>query len=193
MRAILCPYPSPSLSPIASCLLGSVAASSADKFWAPDAVSHPQVQKRISTALDSAMAESILSSSDRTSRSRFLSLRGPYAGLWLLTPPSEPLLELHDAHFKVAVRLRLGLPPADPLPLACICGFEPLSSDPHHFLSCKELKPAATARHDLLVQALRQVTAGVTIHSEREEILGDGSRLDGVFHLSQHVGIDVSR
>src|SRR5690606_18464908 len=44
-------------------------------------------------------------------KSRLRSIKGKHAGAWLTTLPLSPMLTLSDAHFRVACRLRLGLPP----------------------------------------------------------------------------------
>jgi hypothetical protein len=75
---------------------------------------------------------------------------------WLLAFPT-PSSSLTDREFRLASRLRLGLPPSDTLPRVCRCSAR-LDQDPGHFLSCKLLYPVARVRHDRIVRHLSTLT-----------------------------------
>lgn len=87
-------------------------------------------------------------------RARLLSNSAKNAGSWITTLPFTKELTISDVNFRLAVRLRLGLPPQDDLPKCCPCSVE-LTSELDHFLSCTRLRrSAATTRHDMLVRLL---------------------------------------
>jgi len=125
-------------------------------------------------------------------KARLLSSRAPFAGAWLNSPLGDPLLRLNDKFFAMAVRLRLGLPPQDRLPAKCACGAL-LLGDPHHFLSCHNLKTTATARHDRLLYLLARLAKLGDIATQVEVPLEDLKRPDVIFHLPSRVlATDVS-
>ena len=72
---------------------------------------------------------------------------------WLKPSPSFHVVS--DLATTIALRLRLGLPPLDDLPLVCsLCG-EDVVDTPWHALICKKLKrKALTVRHDRVCQLL---------------------------------------
>ena len=79
----------------------------------------------------------------------------PVLGAWF----SSTAQTLNDQHSRVAVRLRLGLPPLPSLPGARICPLceLDLADDPWHALSCQRLKRLSIfSRHELIVLLLIQ-------------------------------------
>jgi len=72
---------------------------------------------------------------------------------WLKPSPSFPVFS--DLVTTIALRLRLGLPPLDDLPLVCgLCG-DNVEDTPWHALVCKKLRrKAVTVRHDRVCQLL---------------------------------------
>ena len=103
---------------------------------------------------------------------------------WIMAH-SPPELFLMDAHFALAVRLRLGLPPQARLPLECKCGTV-LKTDPAHFLSCKLLKRTiVTARHDMLVRQIASFvrSAGGSVFIEPKYL--EGKRADAQIYFTQ--------
>jgi len=117
----------------------------------------------------SCLADNTFNSSTSISdRARLLGCKVKNSGAWLSVYPATPSLTLYDAHYALAVRLRLGLPPQDDLPLQCKCG-DSLAVDPNHFLSCKLFRRTiVTTRHDLIVRSLAAFirTAGGAVYVE---------------------------
>ena len=107
------------------------------------------------------------------------SSRAPFAGAWLNTPLSDPLLRLSNKLFGMAIRLRLGLAPQENLPSKCVCGS--LVEEPHHFLACHHLKPVLTVRHDRIVALLARLARAGGITTEVESALDEGKRPDANF------------
>ena len=145
------------------------------------------LQRLLSSTIESSMAASLLTKADKDFRTkaRLRSTRGKGAGAWLTTLPVTPALTLSDAHFRVACRLRLGLPPHDHLPRYCSCGYS-LEGDPTHFLSCKKLKRSAiTQRHNMVLQRLSGLLqkAGGSVRIEPNWY--DGKRPDALVLLTK--------
>ena len=113
-----------------------------------------------------ARADTILQEFPRNSsdRARLTSVTNPYSGSWLTSAPLDPLFTLHDIHFALATRLRLGLPLFDNIS-RCVCGAT-LDDNPLHFMACKNL--SRIPRHDRLVQVITRVArlCGVTTQIE---------------------------
>ena len=133
------------------------------------------------TSADSILREFPHNSADRA---RLLSIKAPYSGSWLTTPPIDPLFTLDDHQFSLATRLRLGTALYDDI-LHCACGTS-LKEFPHHFLSCTNLCGKFIQRHDRLVLTLTRVarTCGVFAQVEPRIDEKDKSRGDG--HLFFH-------
>ena len=153
------------------------------------------LQKLLVSKMESELAagQVIRSDGNPQEKSRLRSIKGKHAGAWLTTLPLSPMLTLSDAHFRVACRLRLGLPPQDNLPPTCACGSN-LKSDPLHFLSCKRIKRSAvTQRHNMILQRLshhlRQAGGSVYIEPNWFE----GKRPDAQVNFSRgNIMIDAS-
>ena len=82
------------------------------------------LQKLLSAQMEAHVASEMLIRADKSKmeKARLRSIRGKQAGAWLSTLPTSPALTLSDQHFRVASRLRLGLPPQEHLPSTCKCG-----------------------------------------------------------------------
>ena len=94
-----------------------------------------------------------------------------------------------DAHFALAVRLRLGLPPQERLPIGCKCGAV-LNTDPAHFLSCKLLKRTiVTARHDMIVRQIASFvrSAGGSVFIEPKYL--EGKRADAQIYFTSDISL----
>eukprot|EP00456_Euglypha_rotunda_P049757 TRINITY_DN3993_c0_g2_i4.p1 TRINITY_DN3993_c0_g2~~TRINITY_DN3993_c0_g2_i4.p1 ORF type:complete len:427 (-),score=23.61 TRINITY_DN3993_c0_g2_i4:53-1333(-) len=147
------------------------------------------------TEIESNVAAELLikSGKNHMTKARLRSIRGKQAGAWLTALPTTPALTLSDLHFRVASRLRLGLPPQDHLPANCKCGAN-LRTDPHHFLSCKYIKrAAATHRHNMILNKLSFVLskAGAAVYIEPNWF--EGKRPDAqVNFVHENVMIDAS-
>jgi len=153
------------------------------------------LQRLLVAKMESQLAADQMKRSDSSpqEKSRLRSIKGKHAGAWLTTLPLSPMLNLSDAHFRVACRLRLGLPPQDNLPPTCQCGLN-LKSDPLHFLSCKRIKRSAvTQRHNMVLQRLSHLLqqAGGSVYIEPNWF--EGKRPDAQVNFSRgNTMIDVS-
>jgi hypothetical protein len=93
----------------------------------------------------------------RADRQRLQACAARNAGAWLTVVPTCAELRLSDVEYRQAMRLRLGLPPADDLPRKCVCGGD-LRVNTGHLFSCEQLKRGAvTTRHDRMVQCLAKL------------------------------------
>ena len=83
------------------------------------------LQRLLSSVIESSLASTLLIKADKDLRAkaRLRSTRCKGAGAWLTTLPVTSALTLSDGHFRIASRLRLGLPPHDQLPRSCTCGW----------------------------------------------------------------------
>ena len=153
------------------------------------------LQRLLVSEIESNLAADLMIQADKDNmaKARLRSIKGKKAGAWLSTLPTTPALTLSDLHFRVASRLRLGLPPQDQLPATCKCGAN-LRADPHHFLSCKYIKrAAATHRHTMILQKLSFVLqkAGAAVHIDPNWF--EGKRPDAQVNCAhENVMIDVS-
>jgi hypothetical protein len=124
---------------------------------------------------------------------RLTSVRSKLAGVWLNTYPVSRDHTMTDNHFRMAARLRLGLPPQDDLPRQCSCQAV-LQQDPLHFFSCGKLKQSAmTMRHDLIVRTLSRYVqrAGGSCYVEPKFYLGKRPDVH-IFFPSSRTMVDVS-
>ena len=118
---------------------------------------------------------------------RIVSVSEKSTGLWLTTLPFHPSLSIHDKHFSVASRIRLGLPPVDDLLLRNYAN--PL------FLDCRILRSLTTVRHDRLLHTLARIarSAGIAVMVEPRLGKDDLKRTDANFYFSSFgTEIDVS-
>jgi hypothetical protein len=110
------------------------------------------MQRGLTALAEQALGADQLAAASRRSQARILSLRGRHAGAWLTTLPTNQATTMHDEAFRIAMRFRLDLPPAERMPRWCACGYD-LREDPWHHLSCQKLKATTiTHRHDMVVQ-----------------------------------------
>ena len=105
-------------------------------------------------------------------------------------------LEMTDAEFRSAAKLRLGLPEVDPMPEHCPCGAS-LHTDPTHGHSCRDLTGRAVRlRHDRIVRNIADLTRrlGGTASVEPYSIQHDhGARPDAkLFLRGKELLVDVS-
>ena len=124
---------------------------------------------------------------------RIVSSSEKSTGLWLTTLPFHPSLSIHDKHFSVASRIRLGLPPVDDLK-SCSCGTS-LRANPLHFLDCRILRSLTTVRHDRLLHTLAKIarSAGIAVMVEPRLGEDDLKRTDANFYFSScGTEIDIS-
>ena len=120
-----------------------------EQFW-PLFVASPAsrgLQKRVMSQVWEKLRQSLLLKLKPKSGDyvRIVGLKDKFAGVWLNGKFTHPFFRLHDPHMCMAIRLRLGLEPAEGL-VFCRCG-APLKTDPLHFLSCKKLSAERTFRH----------------------------------------------
>jgi hypothetical protein len=110
-----------------------------------------------------------------------LSARQKNASLWLTVIQTKREYCLSTAEMRMALRLRLHLPPVEQSQLRttkCKCGAA-LEDDPLHFLSCSKLVgPAGIRRHDLVVRTLASAARDAQIGTvvEQREALVDARR-----------------
>ncbi|MGH2638583.1 MAG: hypothetical protein ACRDF4_04790 [Rhabdochlamydiaceae bacterium] len=128
------------------------------------------------------------------SRARVVSCTAQHSGLWLSTLPTTSEFILSTGHFNLALRLRIGVPPQDNLPVKCRCNTVLLSDDPNHFLSCKLFRRSiVTTRHDLIVRWLASTVRRVGGSAFIEPKYCDGKRPDAkVFLADYQCSIDAS-
>ena len=131
--------------------------------------SEPRLQQAICASVEDLSHTAMLQHVDTslTSRQRMASCSAANAGAWLLALPSSRQLSLSDDDFRIASRIRLGLPPLPSLPVRCSCGAAVAGVDDAHFLPCRQLCPTAlTHRHDSVVRLLADLfrKAGAAVH-----------------------------
>lgn len=162
--------------------------------WYGDYAASAGLQRLLVAEMENARAKRLLEEAegDPLRISRLTGIRAKLAGTWLTILPTSPALSLKDNHFRVAARLRLGLPPQDDLPRRCCCR-APLPSDPMHFLSCNLLKPMTTFRHDAIVRILAMLArkAGATCYVEPRFCEGIRPDIHIVFPSTKFL-VDVS-
>jgi hypothetical protein len=112
------------------------------------------LQHRLTSAVEKAALSSLLASLSATERARMISAGAApsasasaapnstsIAGLWLTALPTHAEYSLSAAEFRMAARHRLGLRPADAMPLSiCMCNKGNFNMDAQHFQSCSFLK-----------------------------------------------------
>jgi hypothetical protein len=74
-------------------------------------------------------------------RRRVHATTGKWASAAFNAIPCEPSLRIKDVHYRIAVKLRLGLKPVSDLPALCVCG-TPIEDDAIH--ACTAPTTAAT-------------------------------------------------
>lgn len=142
-------------------------------FWRLYAVQG--MAKKLQSALSAQVelrAAQILTNGPATSRAdrqRLASCASRNAGAWITVVPTSSEVRLSDTEYRQAMRLRLGLPVAEGLPVRCFCDAD-MRRDSSHYYSCGQLKRSAiTTRHDRVVQCLAGLfrSAGAVVHVEQ--------------------------
>ena len=134
----------------------------------------PSLQFVLSRRLASCKLDAFLDSADCTiaDRIRLESCRSKESGRWLrLHPLIEPL---SDAHFRIALRLRLGLPPLRydvPLPCPmCKKGVDAEGNpDPWHPFACSAVRRRmVTTRHDRAMELVCRYARSCSVIARTE-------------------------
>jgi hypothetical protein len=101
----------------------------------------------------------LLQAAGESDRARLHAAAAPGSGLFLLARPAGQC-KMSDRELSLALRLRLGLPPAQFLPSHCkVCNGADgdLGLDPWHALSCSHLRALShTQRHDAIASTLHR-------------------------------------
>lgn len=103
---------------------------------------------------------------------------GSLAGQWLVTLPVRPEYQLSSTEFNLAIRHRLGMKPADCMPLPiCMCNRVSFADDAQHFMSCSSLKrlPVLT-RHNGVANVIADIARRASCYVEHEFMIRDASR-----------------
>ena len=163
--------------------------------WYGDVGAGRGLQKLLIAEVENNCAARLLQDSQGDPRTvaRLTSAQSKLAGVWLTSLPVSKDQTLSDNHFRMAARLRLGLPPQDDLPRQCSCK-SVLQEDPLHFFSCEKLRQTAmTMRHDLIVRILSRFVqrAGGSCYVEPK--FYSGKRPDvHIYFPSSRTMVDVS-
>lgn len=97
-------------------------------------------------------------------RARLLSAAGPKAGSWLNSIPKLPLFQMGNADYRIALRLRLGLPqPCIRTDVKCRCGRFP-DAYGVHYLTCTH-GDQLDSRHEQVVKAAHEMVQATSKHS----------------------------
>jgi len=152
-------------------------------------------QRLIMAAINKSRSKALINEFPRNSadRARLTSLTAKYSGSWLTTPPTDPLFTLHDVHFSLGIRLRLGIAPYDDI-RRCICGAS-LAECPLHFQSCRQLRYPVIIRHDQMAQVIIRIARLCGVVAQAEPIIddNDNARSDGnLFFHAQSGHFDVA-
>ena len=170
----------------------------AAEFWTQQQ-SEPtaHLQKLLSHAIDDAHAARQFASASESDRARLNSTSAPGAGLWLCAVPTTSELFLPDHAFRIALRLRLGLPTQSDLPRRCTCGASLLptatSANTAHFLTCHhQTSTSGRTRHDWVVKRLVSHARRAGLPTYYEPYYVD-TRPDGeIYYPDQQEWFDVS-
>jgi hypothetical protein len=119
---------------------------------------HKLTQQATKHQLNYATSELVHRWGDVKAKAHLHSISAPHAHTWKMVHPISTLHTLTDAHYRIAARLNLGLPPHhNQLPRKCTsCGKDDaLDIDPWHHLSCISHKSREiTGRHNAVLYAL---------------------------------------
>jgi len=124
-----------------------------------------RLQQQLTATMNDHNVANAISTSARTSDphthrsllARMYAAKAPKASSWLRIIPSFGALRLSDDCFRVAVRLRLGLPPTDHADDQCGLCHSDMQLDPWHHLNCLNLRSQShTQRHDRVVKRIAQ-------------------------------------
>jgi hypothetical protein len=150
-------------------------------FYASDEHDADKLQKAITAVHESTAALDLLTQGTASDRARLLSCQGKFSGAWLTALPMDSSTRISSFDYRLAMRLRLGLPPSDAMPARCACG-DLLKNDQIHFLSCNLLRRTCiNFQHNRIVQTIHAwiLRAGGTSLVEPTHLsLRDNSRPD---------------
>ena len=113
---------------------------------------------------------------------RLQSLKLQHSGAFLHAIPSSWRFALSNDQFKIAVRLRLGVPFDIPAHITCICGVPATNI---HMQTCN--RESSTTRHNAVRDILHNATKWARLQSSKEETLLTGDRLDLVVKFENSV------
>ena len=122
---------------------------------------------------------------DDLSRARLLSISSPSASYWLSALDVPSNLVLNNVEFRIALRLRLGLP-LTKRSISPVCLCTKSVDRGYHFLSCTKFEK--TSRHNLLAFTVQSICRDSGLPFAREEVFTDPARpgrrprFDGVVH-----------
>ena len=92
-----------------------------------------RLQAKLSVSINKSRANTLRNACSDQDTARLISCSGRGASAWLTNPIWMP-----DYAFKFAIRLRLGLPLSDNLPITCPTCDYPLNTDPAHIIACRK-------------------------------------------------------
>jgi hypothetical protein len=115
----------------------------------------PHLQRHLTRLVESAEAARLRNTLSNVDNARVIANAAKWASTWLLTVPSRSEFCIPNMHYRIAFRLRLGLPPLAVPNVGCVCGAS-LATAPLHPLHCGACSALVTARHDGVKQRLAQ-------------------------------------
>jgi hypothetical protein len=129
---------------------------------------------------------------------RLDSLAEQMSGAWVATIPCTSRLSINDRLYRLAARLRLGLPPADHMPERCACGANLANGNWIHLMGCKKFSPNLVIhRHNAVVEctarAVRRVGGSARAEPRHLRYPKDDRRPDIEVWLGQeHILVDCT-
>ena len=171
-------------------------------FYCQQHASFFRMQSTLCGAIDNQLHESLLDAarsmlneSDRDYHlSRCRAVSAPQASTWLTVPPraDNKFTHLHDIHYSLAIRLRLGLAFSTSMPTDCVCKNDQviqsgiISTNPTHFFDCPLLKKrGVNNRHNMVRDQFHIAAQRANMVAEREPAYAlpakDGKRPDALF------------
>ena len=95
------------------------------------------------------------------------------ASIWIDTLPVSPALQLQDAHFRTAMRLRRGLAqaPSNAPGVRCFCGTFLQPDDLDHAMTCLSIRKTVTLRHNMLTATWRRIASRSGVTSTAEPLI----------------------
>ena len=115
----------------------------------------PTLQRMLSRQLEASSLNLFLNSPECTRKDalRILSCKSKCSGAWLSPCPSLPTMK--DFAVRVAMRLRMGLPPPVQTPTRCALCKRDMQNDPWHAFACESVRRLSTTRaHDIAAQQI---------------------------------------
>jgi len=159
------------------------------------------LQKVITKAYDQVTFDNLCRTSEGTA-ARLHSASHKLAKRWLTVLPSTDELRMTNIQFQLSIRRLIGLPPADDMPMRCVCGTNP-GLDSFHFHTCPlHRRREINTRHDQIKHTLARLArlagfAGVRVEPRMHDAdrargqLQDRADLEivGAFHTTM---VDIS-